>query len=124
MSILKSYGYEESDQQRELLLADYTPPASLKLSRQLDIMMMMNGLGSKEQKTATDYIEGKIGREEIEHLAKKFILQHHQEPDTPSLATEDHPKSDAEKEVELVTETEGDNFRLVEKPTPQLLTKL
>ena len=121
MSILKSFGYEESDQQRELLLADYTPPASLKLSRQLDVMMMMNGMDQKEQKLAAEYIDGKVGREEIEHLAKKFILKTREEESAETLEPEgrtDTPQTNVE-------EIQNDkNFRLVEKPTPIPFVKL
>ena len=125
MSILKSYGYSETDQQRELLLADYTPPASLKLSRQLDVMMMMNGLCSKEQRLANDYVEGKIGREDIEHLAKKFILKEKEDKDeaeTDSLKEKESPSPEVTIETQPIEET--DNFRLVEKPSPQPLVKL
>ena len=122
MSILRGYGYEESDQQRDLLLADYTPPAGLKLSRQLDVMMLMNGLGRKDQKLVTDYIEGRSKREDIEHLAKRFILKtsETEEEETETQDAPENPETEGNQEVS----TEKENFRLVEKPSPQLLTKL
>ena len=121
MSILKSYGYEESDQQRELLLADYTPPASLKLSRQLDVIMMMNGMNQKEQKLAADYVDGKVSKEEIEHLAKKFILKTKEEETKEPTETEEC----TEKTQTNSEDTQSNiDFRLVEKPTPTPFVKL
>ena len=101
------------------------PPASLKLSRQLDVMMMMNGLCSKEQKLANDYVEGKIGREDIEHLAKKFILKEKEDKDeaeTDSLKEKEPTPPEVPIETQPAEAT--DNFRLVEKPSPQPFVKL
>ena len=118
MSILKSYGYSETDQQRELLLADYTPPASLKLSRQLDVMMMMNGLCSKEQRLANDYVEGKIGREDIEHLAKKFILKEKEDKDEVETESLKFRKMESKS---LTLESESQSLKYLAIPNPWFL---
>ena len=74
IALLKGYGYEETVAQRDLLLADYTPAAQMKMQRQMEIMMLMQGLPQEQVNAAEDYIEGKLNRSGLENKLKRFII--------------------------------------------------